>query len=397
MKYFDFSTVYTAILTCNILIAIIAVIIRNEKIMINVGYKLITVFLLLTAIRFLLPFEVSYATTIPLPEGISNLIVLVFQPLFYLLGIEILPLHFVLLIWLIGIVIQGFRYYRANRKIHAYIFTYGKNVTKESLYTEILQNSNITDCNRIQIYEISSLHTPLLYGFRTPYILMPADYGAAGDRGKENVCKDLTYILKHEVMHYRHHDLLIKFLVRLLSILYWWNPFCYRLNKQIDLVLEMRIDDTVTSLSDREISEYLHTLLNIAEFQDTILSHPMGNVISFAHGNDKVLKKRFQMLLHRNHKRNKVLNLLLVFIVGSIYLCSYLFAFEAHYTDTEDPNEIFHVSDINSFLVDNGDGTYDTYFNGYKIETVDSLDYFSEDIPIYTREEFEHVQTEFPE
>jgi len=397
MKYFDFSTVYTAILTCNILIAIIAVIIRNEKIMINVGYKLITVFLLLTAIRFLLPFEVSYATTIPLPEGIFGVIVKVFTPLFYIHGHKFKLLHLILLIWLVGILVQGYRYYRANRRIYTYIFTHGKNVTNDSVYAELLAEISPSTHHKFHIYEISFLRTPLLYGHRIPYILLPADYCAAGDRTNKNVRNDLSYILKHEVMHYRHHDLFIKFMVRLLSIIYWWNPFCYLLNEQIDLVLEMRIDDTVTPLSDKEISEYLHTLLNIAEYQDAVLSHPMGNVISFAHGNHKVLTKRFQMLLHRKHKKNKGLNLFLIFVVGIIYLCSYLFIFEAYHVSEEAIELSVQASDTNSFLVDNGDGTYDFYFNNIRFEVVDSLDYYSEDIPIYTREEFEHVQKDNPE
>ena len=39
--------------------------------------------------------------------------------------------------------------------------------------------------------------------------------------------------------------------------------------------------------------------------------------------------------------------------------------------------------------------SFDIYDN--KEEVIDSLEHYSEDIPIYTREEFEHVQTEFPE
>jgi len=397
MNYFNLSTVYMAILTCNLLIAAIAVMIRREKIMINVGYKLITVFLFLTALRFLLPIEVSYATTIPLPQGISAVIIQVFHPLFSIGDYEIWPLHFLLLIWLAGILVQSIRYYLTNRRILAFIFTQGKNVTQESPYAELLTGIGASTYHKFQIYELSPICTPILYGFRKPYILIPADYIHENGLVQQNGIRELSYILKHEVMHYEHHDLLIKFGVRLLSILYWWNPFCHLLNEQMDLVLEMRIDDSVTSLNDRELSEYLHTLLHLAEYQNTILDHPMGNTISFARVRSSILTKRFQMLLHRRQKKNRGLNLLLILLVGAIYLCSYLFIFEAYYTQIEESGEVYHSTDSNSFLIDNGDGTYDSYFNNIRIEVVDSLEHFSKDIPIYTREEFEHVQQNAPE
>ena len=54
MDTFDISTVYMAILTTNLLLMIISVIICNKKILINAGYKLIAIFLILTAIRYIL-------------------------------------------------------------------------------------------------------------------------------------------------------------------------------------------------------------------------------------------------------------------------------------------------------------------------------------------------------
>lgn len=387
MTYFHLSTVYTVILTCNLLLAIISVIIRNEKVMLTVGYKLTATFLFLTLLRFLLPFEVPFATTIPLPEGISRVITLIFQPLFVVGETEIIPLHLILTIWLIGILIQGYRYYRANRKFSSYIVSCGKNVSDEPQYADfIAQNQDVA---AFQIYELPVLQTPLLYGFFRPYILLPADY----------VCshKELGYIIRHEVMHHKHHDLLIKCLARILSIIYWWNPFCYLLNKQIDLVLEMRIDDAVSGLDNTEISEYLHTLLNLADYQDTTFPGPLGNVISFSQCNNKVLTKRFHMILYGRNRKYPGVNLILTGIVVIIYVCSYLFSVEPYYFSQEEHSSSIVVTEVNSFLVDNGDGTYDFYYGIYKIETVDSLEYYSDDIPIYTKEEFEHVQQEASE
>lgn len=390
MSYFDFSTVYTAILTCNLLLAIIAVIIRSEKIMINAGYKLITIFLGLTAIRFMLPFEVPFATSIPLPQGISRFSVFLFTPLFVIHEINITPFRLILFVWFAGIIVQGYRCYHSNRGIYTYIFTYGKNVTKVPRYAELMKEICSKHAAGFQIFEISKLETPLLYGLFKPYILIPAEYSCSD--------KELTYILRHEVTHFRHRDLLTKFLVQLLSIIYWWNPFSYKLNEQMDLVLEMRIDDTITGLTKKETSDYLDYLLRLSEYQDSLFDYfPMGNIIALTSGDKKVLTKRFQMLMMRKRQKNKVLNLLLISVITCIYLLSYLIIYEAYSPSSELDSNVYSINEVNSFLIDNGDGTYDLYFSNYKIETLNSLEYYDKDIPIYTREEFERVQQKNPE
>ena len=161
MITFNFSTIYTAILTCNILIAIIAVIIRNEKVMINAGYKLITIFLGLTAVRFLLPIEVPFATTVPLPQGISSLFVPLFTPLFTVAEIEITPILIIAIIWIAGILIQGYKYCKVNYALRSHILTTGRNVSKASRYTDIMNEICGKKASSLRIFEMPDLETPL--------------------------------------------------------------------------------------------------------------------------------------------------------------------------------------------------------------------------------------------
>lgn len=389
INFFDFSTIYTAILTSNLLLAIIAVIVRNEKIMINAGYKLITIFLGVTVVRFLLPIQFPFVTTIPLPQGISSLFVPLFTPLFKVSEIKVNPLRLLALVWIIGILIQGYRCYKANQMIYARVYTTGRDVSKDTRYVDIVNDFCGQKASSLRIFEVPNLESPLIFGFFKPFILLPADFPCTD--------KELTYILKHEVTHYLHQDLLIKFLTRLLTIIYWWNPFGYLLYNQMNLALEMRIDDTVTDTNNKETTEYLQCLIHLAEYQDNAFCNPMGNTISFTRSDEKILTKRFQMLVQRKQKKKKILNLFLICLVSVIYLFSYLVIFEAYAIDTQTKQGIIQIDKTNSFLVDNGDGTYDLYFCNYKMETINSLDYYGDDIPIYTSEEFERVQQEDPE
>lgn len=388
MDTFHFSTVFMAILTSNIMLIIIAVIIRNEKILLNAGYKLITIFLMLTAVRFLLPFEVPFTTTFPLPQGISNIIIEFFSPRFTIGSFDISIFKIVILIWVIGIVFYVYQFIKTDYMIRMFIFTFGRKVNKDTRYAAIM--NEIYEGNRFhrrfQIFEVPDIQTPFLYGFATPYILMPVDFQCTD--------KELAYILRHEALHYKHHDLWIKFGIQLISIVYWWNPFGHMLNKQLNLVLEMRIDDNVTGTDQKDIFDYMNCLFSVAEYQDTIFNSKFANVISFSLKDKPASAKRFLMLSEKQLKKNHVLNFAIIGLIGCIYILSYLLIFEAYVENsTIDVNNII-ITEINSFIVDNEDGTYSLYISNIKVETLTSLEYYGDDIPIYTREEYKHVQQE---
>jgi len=387
MDTFSFSTLYMAILTSNLLLMIISVIICNKKILINAGYKLIAIFLILTAVRFILPIEFPFVTSIALPQGISKIIIDIFAPRFTLSNFDISIYYLIILIWIVGIAVQTYRFIRTDGMIKRFIFTFGRNVTKNPHYAAILSNTYAGRAP-IRIFEVTGISTPFLYGFSKPYILVPSG---------ENISEQtLTYILKHEITHYVHHDLWLKFGVQLLNIVYWWNPFTSLLNKQVGLVIEMRIDDNITDMDEKDALTYLQCLCNMAEYQDTILNHKLANVISFTHDNETELTRRFHMLMERGRKKNHGLNIILFTVTCIIYIFSYLFIFEAYYYIPEVSEEILDFTNENSYLIDNGDGSYDLYYFGYKVETIYSTDQQNDDIPIYTREEFEHVQPKTP-
>jgi len=385
MDTFDISTVYMAILTSNILLIIISVIICNKKILINAGYKLIAIFLILTAIRFILPIQFPFVTTISLPPGISEIIIEIFVPRFAIAGFDIRIYHLIILIWIAGIIVQIYRFIRTDGMIKRFIFAFGKNVTKNPQYASILKEV-YTGRTPIRIFEVSGISTPFLYGFISPYILVPS--------GQHLSVPMLTYIFKHEVKHFMNHDLWLKFGVQLLNIIYWWNPFSSLLNKQVNLVIEMRIDNNITDVNSQEACEYLKCLFDMAEYQDTVLDRKMANAISFVQRNETDLTRRFTMLMKRGQKKNHGVNAALLFFVILIYICSYLFILEADYV-TSEVNETSFASIGTDFVaVKNEDETYDIYLSGIHIETTESLKYYDDEIPILTMEEFQNVLQE---
>ena len=110
--------------------------------------------------------------------------------------------------------------------------------------------------------------------------------------------QELSNILEHEIAHINHHDIFIKFIINILTIIYWWFYPVYIFQKNSNLVLEIRIDHFVTK-DKNKISKmkYAQTLIDV---QRKILNnHNKENCIyntNIIDSNINALKCRIQYL-----------------------------------------------------------------------------------------------------
>ncbi len=65
---FSFETVYTTILTTNILILFVASVLNNLKIIAHSGYKIALSGIILIILRFAFPLEFFFTQNLPLPK-----------------------------------------------------------------------------------------------------------------------------------------------------------------------------------------------------------------------------------------------------------------------------------------------------------------------------------------
>ncbi len=91
---------------------------------------------------------------------------------------------------------------------------------------------------RFKTLLVPGIKTPAIFGMVHPRILMPTTDYTDGE---------IYYILKHEILHYYRHDMLIKILCETLCTVFWWNPAAFLLKKQITRVLEIRVDRLLTA------------------------------------------------------------------------------------------------------------------------------------------------------
>ena len=156
-------------------------------------------------------------------------------------------------IWIIGMIIMLFYGVLSYIKL------------KHRLVTATLIKGNI--------YETDLIKTSLVFGFVRPKIYMPV-----GLKDKE-----FDYILKHEQVHIKRRDYLIKPVAFIALAIHWFNPIIWLSFILMVKDMEMSCDENVMKYSKEDIrGDYSNSLLSISIKQSGLISP-----ISFGGGNTK--------------------------------------------------------------------------------------------------------------
>lgn len=137
------------------------------------------------------------------------------------------------------------------------------------------------------IYETDRVHTPFVLGFLKPRIYLPAGLGE----------QDAELIVKHEQVHIRRGDHLIKPLAFIALALHWFNPLVWLSYALMMKDMEMSCDEKVMKEAGGDLRKnYARTLLVLASKQSGLLAPP-----SFSESH---VKSRVRNILH--YRRPKV-------------------------------------------------------------------------------------------
>lgn len=152
--------------------------------------------------------------------------------------------------------------------------------------------------------------SPLLTGLIHPVIALPAD---VLDH------PHLEVMIKHEMTHYQHKDLIVKFLMLMARCLHWFNPIVYLMEKQCAKDLEMACDEAVIqNVDDLQKQIYAQTLL------DMVCKNRFSKAAFTTQFSSDDFKVRIQNVFDTH--RNKVGRLLVVFSAGMLAGISVLFS-----------------------------------------------------------------------
>lgn len=159
-------------------------------------------------------------------------------------------------IWIIGVVFFVIYHFGAFLSYRRKIFRYSLLVDDHELLEQYHNLCKELDINRqISISACNQVQSPMLMGFVKPCIVLPA----------QKFTKEQYYfILKHELIHYKHRDLYYKLILLFVAALHWFNPFVHYMVYMANTDMELYCDEQLVAKKDLLYREkYSLTLLQI--------------------------------------------------------------------------------------------------------------------------------------
>ena len=154
------------------------------------------------------------------------------------------------------------------------------------------------------IWETDNINTAFVIGIFRPRIYIPSSLNA----------KEREHILMHEKMHIRHGDNIVRVVMLLVNVFYWWNPLVWVATHLMKKDMEMFCDEAVIKKMDNATQgAYLKTLLNFSAKNSGIIP-----VMSFGETNTEV---RIRHIMNLKRPKFYIFVALIVFVLVGVVGC----------------------------------------------------------------------------
>lgn len=222
---------------------------------------------------------------------------------------------FFTMLWIAGVIIFLFYHAFSYMIFLKTVKRWKKPVTQEEallILSELLKELKLKKMIQLEINTYVS--SPMLIGMISPTIILPTeDFSRA----------QMKLILKHELMHYKHHDLYFKFLLLCANAIHWFNPFAYYMVNAANHDMELVCDESIVLKQDEDFRRlYSFTILQ------TLTRHSADkcNALStYFHGGKKQMKHRFSNIMSNSTKHSTLslvsILLCLILLTGSLVAC----------------------------------------------------------------------------
>lgn len=215
-------------------------------------------------------------------------------------------------IWFAGAVLMLgwliFTNYSLNRKIKKSVLPIPESINL--ILEDCKKKMGVEKDIRIVIQNIIS--TPALLGVFNPKILISPAISNLSD-------KEISYILRHELAHYKRKDLIVNHLLLLLQLVHWFNPviwYCFKLIRQD---MEVAADERVLTLLEAgEQKEYGKALLSVIEnFNFPRIAPRLIGMVDDKKNIEKRIKMIKMMGFFKNRRRTVLIIGVICFVVLS--------------------------------------------------------------------------------
>jgi beta-lactamase regulating signal transducer with metallopeptidase domain len=196
------------------------------------------------------------------------------------------------LIWAVGVIFMLAYHVLRHRRFMKVVGRWSEAVSTPEILNlmDILKQEQGIKA-KIEYKICSSVSSPMMVDFFHPVILMPPI------QLSEN---ELTLILKHELTHYKRHDLWYKAMILTATILHWFNPVAYFMARAASVQCEISCDALVLRNADMQVrKQYGETVIAVVR---NGRSHQTALSTNF-YGGKRGMKNRITSMLDSKLKK----------------------------------------------------------------------------------------------
>lgn len=195
------------------------------------------------------------------------------------------------------------------------------------LYNRLIEEEKTLECfesvkehlhikKSIRLVKNEKIYSPMLMGITHPVIILP---------DTEYLDKELQMVFTHELMHYKNHDIWLKWCATLITVIHSYNPLSYLLIREVDLWTEVNCDICTCRDGCFRPSAYYTFILDQAE---KILSAKENNkyIFSALFERNNELDKRMDCMKYyvgRTYWKTVIALVVIVITMGSGFIVSY--------------------------------------------------------------------------
>ena len=179
-----------------------------------------------------------------------------------------------------------------------------------------------------------AVSAPMTFGIVRPVLVIP-------DTEVDDTA--LKNIFLHEIIHFKRHDILLKWIFLLVFSVHWFNPFVRWFRKEIDKVCELSCDELLLrKMNTAEKRSYGETLLAIAE---NACNTPCRMVTGFSGGKLDLKERLIQIMSYKKKSRIAIA----IALIPILILCGSALALGPKAAKVSGPN-VVNVSTVDELL-----------------------------------------------
>jgi beta-lactamase regulating signal transducer with metallopeptidase domain len=194
-------------------------------------------------------------------------------------------------IWLFGM-LASLAFYLFNHFAFVFLAKRGAVPETDPGYLQVLNSERVRleILQDIPLMRCKDISAPMLMGLFNPVILLPDIEFDSGD---------LPFIFRHELIHFKRHDLWYKLALTLVKCVHWFNPIVRLMAGQAEKDIETLCDAHTVNGMDTDLRrKYSEVILSMASGRNACRSR----LTTCMNGGKHMLRQRFSNILGREKK-----------------------------------------------------------------------------------------------